>query len=159
MPELLEAPAETQPNLSPEFIAHIIDTPEKASAAGKRSGEARRERAMAKQVNGTNPIEPDAVQVALNGQLKLVAEQIAHTRELLNDDDYGYCEHCKRSGIEPHHRAQLLKALDALALWQRKLLGIADPGPRKPAPEPRQPRRTEALPMPTPAPTQDKPGC
>ena len=73
----------------------------------------------------------DTVSTAILQQLRLVAEQISHTRSVLNDER-DYCPACERSGIEPHHRAQLLKALDTLLDRQRKLLGIPDPGMLRP---------------------------
>ena len=150
MPDVLERPA--QP---PAFLAQILDTPEKARAAGIRSGQVRRERAHAIKAIGTLTPIPDAVQDAVNGQLRLVAEQITRTRRVLNDDTSEWCEHCERGGIQPHHRAQLLKALDSLLDRQRKLLGIPDPGSRKPAPERREPKQdnsplTPTLPAVTP---------
>jgi hypothetical protein len=130
MPEVLEAP--------PAHIRHLPDAARpftftdhaRASAAGKRSGELRRARA-AQLFQADKPPIFDSVQAAINGQLELVASQINRTRDVLNDAKYRYCEECERGGIEPHHRAQLLKALDTLLDRQRKLLGIGDPAPVK----------------------------
>lgn len=102
--------------------------PERARLAGQKSAQVRRQRALDR-ANAIKPVEPTQVQAAVYEQLKLVAEQIASTRAVLNDDRSDWCEHCERGGMAPHHRAQLLKALDALLDRQRKLLGIADPAP------------------------------
>lgn len=132
-------------------------TPETASEMGQRSGAARREtpfvyvpplRTVIKP-NGTDKPPKDPVQTAIKRQLELVAEQIAHTRKVLNDDNTEFCPACERCGIAPHHRAQLLKALDALLDRQRKLLQIPDPGSRRPG---REVTRRNAPPAdPTPA--------
>jgi hypothetical protein len=54
---------------------------------------------------------------------------------VLNDRDDHFCPACERGGLEPHHRAQLLKALDSLLDRKRILLGIPGPGSRRPAPD------------------------
>jgi hypothetical protein len=127
MTDSQEAPPRHLPAVLKPFV---FDNPEKARAAGKRSGESRRAKA-AERANKDKPPSFNTVQVAANAQLELVGEQIARTRLVLNDERTGYCPCCERSGIEPHHRAQLLKALDTLLDRQRKLLGIRDPGPDK----------------------------
>ena len=117
-------------------------------------------------------VRPDETQRALKAQLQLVREQVRSTRLVLNDTA-GQCPKCSRGPIEPHHRAQLLKALDTLLNRERILLGVHEPGPLK-AHEPRQPRRQSWLieaqpavvvtepvkvlpPAPGPAPEQPKP--
>lgn len=57
-------------------------------------------------------------------------EQIDQTRKVLNDKT-PYCPACERCELEPHHRAQLLKALDSLLARKSALLGIHLPGPSK----------------------------
>ncbi len=109
-------------------------TKDTASANGKRSGEARRAKR-----NADKPPTFDNVQATLNAQLILVKEQIASTRDILNDVNYCYCKECKRGGIEPHHRAQLLKALDSLLDRQRILLNVPAPAPWRI--DQRQPKR------------------
>lgn len=83
--------------------------------------------------------------------LRLVQEQIKRACAVLNDDRMNWCPACERSGLEPHHRAQLLKALDALLDRKGVLLGIHKPGPSK---APSVSRRPVAGPSydPTPAP-------
>jgi hypothetical protein len=65
-------------------------------------------------------------------ELKIVSEQIARAREVLNDRDDHFCSECERGGLEPQHRAQLLKALDALLDRKRILQGRALPGSLRP---------------------------
>jgi len=129
MPDLLEPPPQTRhlPDAAKPFT---FTDHARASAAGKRSGELRRLRA-AQLLTADKPPAFDSVQATVNGQLELVAGQIKRTRDLLNDDDYRYCKECERGGIEPHHRAQLLRSFATLLEQQRKLLGIGDPAPRK----------------------------
>ena len=112
-------------------ILNFTFTPESGKIAGQRSGEVRRERSHHRKTFDKPP-PVNAVQVALNGQLKIVAEEIDHTRDILLDKHSFFCPACERGGIEPHHRAQLLKALDVLLDRQRKLLGVSNPGPRRP---------------------------
>ena len=105
-----------------------------AVLAGIRSGQVRRERAgLQPKSEPARPIV-NVVQQAVNAQLNIVREQLTRTRAVLNDGEYRYCEHCERGGIEPQHRAQLIKSLDTLLDRQRKLLGIPDPGPRRSPP-------------------------
>ena len=99
---------------------------ENAAENGRKSWESRKQQFLA-----DKPPEPNAVQAAINAQLTLVDEQIKRTRKTLNDDDYAYCEHCERAGMPPHHKAQLLKALDTLLDRQRNLLGVSFPSPHK----------------------------
>ena len=134
MPDLLEKPTTPPPGLAP-----FCFTRETASLAGKRSGQARRQRAALEPINLPLRLPVDRVERAVNAQLNLVAEQITRTRAVLNDDKHAWCDKCERGGIEPHHRAQLLKALDALLDRQRKLLGIPDPGVCKPRSNDRTP--------------------
>ena len=131
-------------------------TSEQAREAGRKGGRAKADK--------PKPviIEPKDEN---NPRLVLIAEQIKRTRDLLNDDSFRYCEQCERGGIEPHHRAQLLKALDALLERERILDGQPLPGTLKPRQEPAA--RRQSLPDPTPiqpspaqpqpAPGQDKP--
>ncbi len=131
MPDLIESPA-----VNPRYAGLKPFDHTRATLAGQRSGQVRRERAGLQPVKAA-PVPPASqVQSAINAQLRLVSEQITRTRAVLNDDDAAYCEQCERGGMPPHHRAQLLKALDTLLDRQRKLLGIHDPGPIK-AREPR----------------------
>lgn len=130
MPEVLEPPTKNNRGRGLVPFNH-----ERATLAGIRSGQVRRERAGLQPVSVPPKLNPDSVQRAINAQLNLVAEQITRTRAVLNDDRDYWCEHCKRGAMEPHHRAQLLRALDSLLDRQRKLLGIPDPGSRKPLPE------------------------
>jgi hypothetical protein len=73
-------------------------------------------------------------------RLELVREQIELTRAVLNDKRVHFCTKCERAGIEPHHRAQLLRALDSLLDRERIILGIPGPGTLKP----QSPRRSKA---------------
>lgn len=131
-------------------------TAENAAELGRKSGEVRRNKPVSFLVpvpNSQTIIEPDIARTVIE-LLKIVTEQIARTRELLNDDDYGYCEHCKRSGVEPNHRAQLLKALDNLIERKAKLLGIPDPGSYKPSSKPTRPQHALVDPKPIDTPQQ-----
>ncbi len=136
MPDVLEPPIQITQNARNRGLVPFDH--ERATLAGIRSGQVRRQRAGLQPVTPTHKPEPDHVQRAINAQLNLVAEQITRTRAVLNDDKSHWCAVCERGGMEPHHRAQLLRALDSLLDRQRKLLGIPDPGSRKPAPERRQ---------------------
>lgn len=103
-----------------------------ARAAGKLSAQRRAER---KANGGERPLTPrerPTTEAAISRQLRLVASQIERTRKVLDDDRVHYCPACERSGIEPHHRAQLLKALDSLLDRQRELLGIPRVGSLRP---------------------------
>lgn len=142
--------------LPPEFVSHIFTTSEAARAAGIRSAQVKKERALAARINSLasqaeSPVD-NAAEQAINGQLKLVAEQIAHTRTVLNDSKFAWCPACERGGIEPHHRAQLLKALDSLLDRQRILLGLPLPGSLKPGSQRGGRRSWYDLPPPAPAP-------
>ena len=105
-----------------------------AVLAGIRSGQVRRERAGLKPKHEPDRATVNVVQQTVNAQLNIVREQLTRTRSVLNDTEYRYCEHCERGGIEPQHRAQLIKSLDVLMDRQRKLMGIPDPGPRRAQP-------------------------
>ncbi len=124
-----------------------------ARQAGIKSGESRRsflaELKAAKQTLAIlPPPQPDPVDQAVQRQLKLVAEQIARTRAVLNDET-PYCPACERGPVEPHHRAQLLRALDALLERERILRQIPAPAQLR-APSVRQSngaRRPVVLPV------------
>lgn len=131
-----------------EHLRPFQFTQETASQAGQRSGEVRRTTMPRRRRERVPRTDENAVKLAVERQLRLVAEQIAQTRTVLNDTDYRYCEHCERAGIEPHHRAQLLKSLDTLLDRQRKLLGIPDPANAKvQAPSHRSRSRPEPTPI------------
>ena len=95
--------------------------------------------------------------LATDDGLVLLAEQITRTRESLNDDNCDYCDKCKRSGLQPHHRAALLRALCELLDQQRIARGEPLPGSRRPEREPRERRSNagawlvDAQPAPVPA--------
>jgi hypothetical protein len=125
-------------------------TSENASELGKRSGEARRNKPVSFLVpvpSNHTILEPDIART-VNELLRIVTEQIACTRALLNSEDYRYCEECERGGVEPHHRAQLLKALDNLIERKTILLGIPGPGNLKPTSA--RPSKRDKLPDPVP---------
>lgn len=106
-----------------------------ASELGKRSGEARRNKPVSFALSVPRShlvVEPDLART-IHELLKVLSEQISRTRSLLNDERYRYCEHCERGGVEPNHRAQLLKALDGLIERKTALLGIPGPGQLKPS--------------------------
>jgi hypothetical protein len=139
MPELAELPT------TPQRYAGLRPwNSETAALAGQRSGQVRRERAGLQPAPELPKQERTQVEAAIQAQLRLVAEQITRTRAVLNDDTSDWCEHCERGGMQPHHRAQLLKALDSLLDRQRKLLGIPDPGSRRPAAEGKRDRAPAA---------------
>lgn len=93
---------------------------------------------------------PTPAEAAVQAQLDLVAEQIGHTRAVLNDTRTNFCPACERSGIEPHHRAQLLRALDSLLNRQRVLLGLPLPGSMRPRTPPAVNREWEVSPAAVP---------
>jgi hypothetical protein len=113
------APAESQPTpatVSPFRNKGTFSTEKaremlaKARAAKAAKAEARRQA----ELNPPPPVEKpaEALKSGYGEELELVCEQIAHTREVLNDRTPA-CRHCERGPLEPQHRAQLLKALDA----------------------------------------------
>lgn len=122
---------------------------ESAKAAAAKSVQSRRDKKAKRELERSN-LEPKRPSKAVSEELELVIEQIALTRTVLNDTKYAYCEHCERSGIEPHHRAQLLRALDGLLDRKRILEDRPLPGSRRPAAE-RKPRQSSNLPDPTPS--------
>ena len=113
-------------------------TQSNAQALAKLSWTKRRERAEAIRLMPPPKLDADpGLQeklACIREQLEIVAEQIKATRLTLNDRA-GDCAVCKRSSMEPHHRAQLLKALDTLLDRQR----IPTPGQLKPTQQ-RSPR-------------------
>jgi len=136
MPDVLDAPC-ARP-VPPQLRPFAFDKA-KATAASKLAHAARWSRYIS--AAPTKELPPVAANdQAVAAQLRLVTEQLKRTRDVLNDDKYCYCDKCERGGIEPHHRAQLLKALDTLLDRQRVLLGIPLPGSRRPSSE-RQDRR------------------
>ncbi len=127
-------------------------TAENASELGKRSGEARRNKPVSFLVPVPNNhviTEPNLART-VSELLRIVTEQIASTRALLNDEPqpiYCECPKCKTEmvlgGMPANHRAQLLKALDNLIERKTILLGIPGPGNLKPSsPKSREPRPT-----------------
>jgi hypothetical protein len=79
------------------------------------------------------PTDKDTLQAARTQEvLTLISQQITNATEVLNDEDYRYCEHCKRAGVSPKDRAQLLGALDRLLERERVYRQIAGPGNLKP---------------------------
>lgn len=80
-------------------------------------------------------------------ELKIVEEQIAHARRTLNCRK-PFCPACEREELQPHHRAQLMKALDAFLDRRRILLGRPNPGTLKPT----TPRPTKIISGPVPEP-------
>jgi hypothetical protein len=106
-----------------------------------RSHEARRQRKESRAQTSPAPLTTAHLSTP-DARLSLVLEQIDCTRDVLNDDKFNWCPECKRGGIEPHHRAQLLKSLDTLLDRQRELLGIPRTGSRRPGRE-REQRRPD----------------
>lgn len=148
MPDVLEdPPANPRPsiaNLKPYDHARAI-------LMGQRSGQVRRERAaMLKRPPAAPQVEPQT-----DDRLTLLVEQITRTRVSLNDDDCDYCDKCKRSGLQPHHRAALLRALCELLDQQRIARGEPLPGSRRPAQERAPSASSAARPLPmVPQPVQ-----
>lgn len=111
-------------------------TKDNAASFGRRGGIAKGEKAkarreqieseLAKQANLT----PD---VAL--ELEIVEEGISQARKDLKQTWF-YCEHCKREGMAPNHRAQLMKALDSFLDRRRILLNRPLPGTMRPTSKP-----------------------
>lgn len=93
-------------------------------------------------------VMPDGIPAPdVQEELQIVNEQIAHAREALNDKT-PWCPVCERPELQPHHRAQLLKALDTLLDRRRILSGRPLPGSRKPAPD--RPIKRNLVPTPQP---------
>lgn len=116
-----------------------------AQALAKLSWEHRRAKAS---LSITQQDADPAKLACIREQLQIVQEQIAATRAELNEHK-PYCPACERGPMEPHHRAQLLKALDTLLDRQRVLNGIPTPGQLRPT-SPRAGRdaqRPPALPI------------
>ena len=82
-------------------------------------------------------------------ELKIVEEQIARARKMLNDDTPA-CPACERSAIQPHHAASLMKALDGFLDRRRELLGRPRLATLRPSTKPA--RRSE---LPEPSPSQE----
>lgn len=136
MPDLIEPPPPPpQQRHLPDVLKPFVWTRAEAIQAAQRSVAARQARSALKSSNPAPQPSDTIVKDAISAQLRLVAEQVTRTRAVLNDDTAEWCSECERGGIQPHHRAQLLKALDSLLDRQRKLLGIPDPGSRRPSPE------------------------
>lgn len=141
MPEVLELPPFTDPN--------------KAREAGLRSAELRKQQATENEtlraLLATKPItdfqQAKPVNEEVNRQIDLCNEQIARVRERLNDDDFGYCEHCNRSGMDDKARAALLRELRGLMEHLCRLHNIPQAPTTKATPT--KPRRTDPMPEPT----------
>jgi hypothetical protein len=106
-----------------------------AAAMAKLGWEKRRARAL-EELN--NP-KPEPIQLPTSEQdlrtqevLVLIRQQIENATEVLNDEDYRFCEHCKRAGVGPKDRALLLGALDRLLERERVWSQRAGPGNLKP---------------------------
>ncbi len=132
---------------SPLMALFTSDT---AQLAAIKSVESRRanpvQRVRILQTTNTLAFDQDA-RAAVKRQLTLVREQITRTRARLNDERLDWCEHCERGGMPDNHRAQLLKALDALCERECDLLAIPGRGSRRPSPEaPRRKTYTDAGP-------------
>jgi hypothetical protein len=118
-----------------------VFTAETARSAGRLSGSSRREFARTvKEIAITLRSDPVQRKPTLtngdlthtpNQDLELVEEQIQRARAVLNDMRCNWCPACERSGVEPHHRAQLMKAIDSLLHRKAMILGIHLPGPSK----------------------------
>lgn len=107
-----------------------------AKLAGKLSGTVRRAN---RNGNGNERTEK-AIDVQNREELAIVNKQIRRTCETL-DDRTPACDHCKRPALEPHHRAQLLRALDGLLERRRKLTGRFAPGTMRPQDSPKDKRQ------------------
>lgn len=112
---------------APQVIG-IPFTNDNASAMAKRSWETRRAQPKRALTEDERRIKTE---------LAIVDEQIALTREALNDKT-PFCKECERPALQPHHRAQLLNALNNLLDRRRILLGRPLPGTNKPAAPRRQ---------------------
>lgn len=134
MPEVLEAEPQAIKRPVPPGLTPF--TSQTASEAARRKHQLERERAeaeeLARKAALASATQPDAAK-AVCEQLQLIQEVITSTRKALNED------------MEPHHRAQMVRAyLDALAT-QRKLLGIHDPGPSKAPAPPKRERESRSV--------------
>lgn len=107
-------------------------TADNAAAMAKRAQEAKQRKKREAQEQGNRAQLP----AESREELEIVEEQITRTRKTLNDET-PWCPCCERVSLEPHHRAQLLRALDGLLERRRKLTGRFSPGtlrnPEKPA--------------------------
>ena len=141
MAEVLDAPPFTDPN--------------KAREAGLRSAELRKQQATenetlrallsTKPITDFQPTKP--VNEEVNRQIDLCNEQIARTRERLNDDKAHWCEHCERGGVDDKARAALLRELRGLMEHLCRLHNIAQ-APTSKVTQTKQ-RRPEPMPEPT----------
>lgn len=111
-------------------------TSQTARLAGRLSA-AKRQRQRNEQGNAGAAPKMDA---ETRQELAIVNKQIKRTCETL-DDETPYCEHCERPALEPHHRAQLLRALDGLLERRRKLTGRFAPGTMRPQDSPKDKRQ------------------
>ena len=70
---------------------------------------------------------PATAQQPAIDELSIVEEQIKRAREELNDET-PFCTKCERPALQPHHRAQLMKALDGFLERRYVLLNGGKPG-------------------------------
>lgn len=105
-------------------------TPEQAASFSRKGWEASRDarRNGHAALSGLGLLTSEQA-ACVRDQLRIVSEQIIATRSTLN-----------AGAMEPHHRAQLLKALDTLLDRQRVLNNIPTPGQLRPV-APRQQAR------------------
>ena len=99
-----------------------------------RSQEARRQRKESRAQTKVAPLTTPQLSTP-DARLSLVLEQIDRTRDVLNNDKFNWCPECKRGGVEPHHRGQLLRALASLLDQERILRSEPLPGSRRPGRE------------------------
>lgn len=116
----------------------VLFTPETARLAGIKSGIARRSEPVVFEEPAANvELIREAYKArTIDERLKVIAEQIASTRAFLNRAPMSVCMECGQDSEMPaHHRAALLKALDALIEREQDLLGIPGRGHRRPPAE------------------------
>lgn len=98
--------------------------------------------------------EPTEVQLEVQRQIELTNEQVARTRDRLNDDKAYFCEHCERGEIGDKDRAALLRELRGLMEHLCRLRGVSQAPQSKPT---SKPTATRARPFPEPVPSEPTP--
>jgi hypothetical protein len=133
-------------------------TAETGREAGLRSAEVARLKAQELEnlrlILATKPIEqkpePITVQPEVQRQVELANELLAHAHaelKRLTEDDYGFCETCKRHGADAKEQSALLREIRGLMEHLCRLHNIAQAPTSKLTQARAQPRR--ALPEPT----------
>lgn len=106
-----------------------------ARIAGIKSGESRRATPVQflSPAESVQTIAEPHIARTVSERLKLLNEQIANTREILNAPPTTFCTECGQGGEMPaQHRAALLRALDSLLEREQDYLQLPGRGQRRP---------------------------